>query len=110
MGPKSQKKEKHQPSDKKTSLEIERVQTGVRMEKRMVKVLKALAEYHDVSLGDLLESIILHVFEKKLPFNESTLERIAQLKQVYGMNYDAGASHRFTESTPPPGERRERKS
>ena len=34
---------------------VERTQTGVRMEKRILKVLKALAEYHDISLGDLLE-------------------------------------------------------
>jgi len=103
-------KERPRFSDTKTSLAIERVQTGVRMEKHMIKVLKALAEYHDMSLGDLLEGIVLHVFEKKLPFNEATLERIAQLKQVYGMNYDAGASHQFTESAPPHGGRRERKS
>jgi len=76
---------------------IERVQTGVRMEKRMVKVLKALAEYLDISLGDLLEGIALHAFERKHPFSEETLKRIAQLKEVYGMNYDASASHRFSE-------------
>jgi len=83
-----------------TNIPIERVQIGVRMEKRMVKVLKALAEYHDISLGDLLEGIILHAFENKTPFNEETLQRIVQLKEVYGMNYDVSASHRFTESTP----------
>jgi len=77
---------------------IERVQTGVRMEKRMVKVLKALAEYHDTSLGDLLEGIVLHAFENKPPFGEETLRQIARLKEVYGMDYDARASHRFTES------------
>jgi len=79
---------------------VERVQIGVRMEKRMVKVLKALAEYHDLSLGDLLEGIVLHAFENKAPFKEETLQRIVQLKDVYGMNYGASASHRFTESTP----------
>jgi hypothetical protein len=76
---------------------IQRIQTGVRMEKRMVKVLKALAEYHDLSLGDLLEGIVLHAFENKPPFNEDSLQRIAQLKLVYGMDYGAEASHRFTE-------------
>ncbi len=76
---------------------IERVQIGVRMEKRMVKVLKGLAEYHDISLGDLLEGITLHAFESKIPFNEDTLQRIAQLKQVYGMDYGVSASHQFTE-------------
>jgi hypothetical protein len=42
---------------------IERVQTGVRMEKRLLKVLKALAAYHDMTLGDLLEGIVLHAFD-----------------------------------------------
>ncbi len=41
---------------------VERVQTGVRMEKRLLKVLKGFAEYHDLSLGDLLEGIVLHAF------------------------------------------------
>jgi len=76
---------------------VERVQIGARMEKRMVKVLKALAEYHDMSLGDLLEGIVLHAFERTVPFSEETLQRIAQLKNVYGMDYGASASHKFTE-------------
>lgn len=80
-------------------LAVERVQIGARMEKNLVKVLKALAEYFDVSLGDLLEGIVLHAFEHKHPFHEETLTRIAQLKEVYGMNYDASASHRFIEQT-----------
>ena len=78
---------------------IERVQIGARMEKNLVKVLKALAEYFDVSLGDLLEGIVLHAFEQKHPFSEETLKRITQLKEVYGMNYDASASHRFIDQT-----------
>ncbi len=78
---------------------IERVQIGVRMEKRMVKVLKGLAEYHDLTLGDLLEGIVLHTFESRLPFQEESLHKIAQLKDVYGMRYGVEASHRLTEST-----------
>ena len=78
-------------------LRVERVQIGARMEKRMVKVLKALAEYEDVSLGDLLEGIVLHAFERKHPFSEEMLQRIAQLKEVYGMDYNAHASHHFIE-------------
>jgi hypothetical protein len=81
------------------SIPVERVQIGIRMEKSMVKVLKALAEYHDITLGDLLEGIVLHAFENKAPFKEETLQRIVQLKDVYGMNYGASASHRFTEFT-----------
>ena len=56
---------------------IERIQTGVRMEKRLVKVLKAIAEYHDMSLGDLLEGIVLHAFEGKAPFGAESLRKIA---------------------------------
>lgn len=76
---------------------IERVQTGIRIEKRMLKVLKALAEYFDITLGDLMEGIVLHAFESKPPFDEETLQHIATLKAVYGMDYDASASHNFIE-------------
>ena len=79
---------------------IERVQTGARMEKRMVKVLKALAEYLDISLGDLLEGIVLHAFAGEAPFSPQTLERIARLKEIYGMNYSVEASHRMREANP----------
>lgn len=86
---------------------VERVQTGVRMEKRMVKVLKALAEYLDISLGDLLEGIVLHAFESKSPFSAETLKRITSLKEVYGMDYGVEASHCLTEMK---AEQREGKS
>ena len=76
---------------------VERVQTGMRIEKRMLKVLKALAEYFDITLGDLVEGIVLHAFVGKSPFDEETLEHIATLKAVYGMDYDASASHNFIE-------------
>jgi len=74
----------------------ERIQIGVKMEKRMVKVLKALAEYHDMSLGDLLESLVLHAVAHQLPFDGATLARVEQLKHVYGMDYDVSAAERFT--------------
>jgi hypothetical protein len=79
-------------------LVVERIQTGVRMEKRIVKVLKALAELYDLSLGDLLEGIVLHAFEGKSPFGEESLRRVADLKRVYGLDLDASASHRLTEA------------
>ena len=79
------------------ALEIERVQTGVKIEKRLLKVLKALAEYHDMTLGDLLEGIVLHAFEGKAPFERATIERIAQLKKIYGLDLDARHSHRLKE-------------
>ncbi len=78
---------------------IERVQTGVRMEKRLLKVCKALAELHDLSLGDLLEGIVLHAFDGKLPFDEGARRRIADIKKVYGLDLDARASHRMKEAS-----------
>ena len=81
----------------KPSVTVERVQTGVRLEKRMLKVLKALAEYKDMTLGDLIEGIVLHAFDGKLPFTPKTLAHIADLKRVYGLDLDAGASHRLKE-------------
>ncbi len=85
---------------------IERVQTGVRLEKRLLKVLKALAEYKDMSVGELLEGIILHVFEGKTPFSDETLAAIAELKGVYGLGLDASASHRLTDQDAGDGHRR----
>lgn len=79
------------------SIKVKRIQTGIRIEQKMLKVLKALAEYFDLSLGDLLEGIVLHAFEGKSPFDQETLRRIETLKQVYDMNYDASASHQFVE-------------
>lgn len=76
---------------------VERLQTGVRMEKRLLKVLKALAEYHDLTLGDLLEGIVLHAFEGKSPFGEASLRRIAELKRIYHLDLEASASHRLEE-------------
>jgi hypothetical protein len=76
---------------------VERIQTGVRMERRMVKVLKALAEYHDLSLGDLLEGIVLHAFEGKSPFSKESQKLIRDLKKIYGMSYGAEMSHKLTE-------------
>ena len=80
------------------TITVERIQTGVRMEKRLVKVLKGLAEYHDMSLGDLLEGIVLHAFEGKAPFGRESLKKIGELKKVYGLTLDASASHRLTEA------------
>jgi len=80
-----------------TMIEIERTQTGVRIEKRILKVLKGLAEYHDISLGDLLEGIVLHAFEGKAPFGPTSLAKIAELKKVYELDLDASASHRLVE-------------
>ena len=78
-------------------IEVERVQTGVRMEKRILKVLRALADYLDMTLGDLLEGVVLHAFEGKAPFGKETLGKIAELRKLYGLDLDASASHRLRE-------------
>lgn len=86
-------------SDKssKKKIKVERVQLGVRMEKRLIKVMKAMAEYHDMTLGDLMEGIILHSMEGHSPFGEDTIQHINQFKEIYGMDYDSSAAHNFIE-------------
>ena len=76
---------------------IQRVQTGVRIEKRLLKVLKALAEQLDMSLGDLLEGMALHSFEGKVPFGPETLAKIEKLKDVYDLDLVAADSHQLDE-------------
>jgi hypothetical protein len=78
--------------------EITRVQTGVRLESRLVKVLKALAAELDMSLGDLLEGIVLHAFEGKAPFSPETLKKVRALKRVYGLDLTAQDAHRLRET------------
>jgi hypothetical protein len=80
---------------------VERVQTGVRMEKRLLKVLKAVAELKEMTLGDLMEGIVLHAFEGKLvPFSQQTLKEIDQFKSIYGMTLKATDSHNLKERKP----------
>lgn len=83
---------------KKKKLKVDRVQTGVRIEKRMLKVLKALAEYLDLSLSDLLEGMVLYAFAgKPIPITDDGFEKIETLKQVYNMDYDYHSAHQFIE-------------
>ena len=77
---------------------VERVQTGVRMEKRLLKVLKAFGEYHDMTLGDLMEGIVLHAFDGKTPFGQASLDQIRELKKFYGLELDS------TRQSPPEGD------
>jgi hypothetical protein len=77
--------------------EVERIQTGVRLEKRLLKVLKAIAEQKDMSLGDLLEGIVLHAFEGKAPFSQQTLKDIEQFRGLYGLTLRASDSHQLRE-------------
>lgn len=76
---------------------VERVQTGVRLEKRLLKVLRAFADYHDLTLGDLLEGIVLHAFDGKCPFSAQSLEQIRDLKRFYNLELDSSASHRMVD-------------
>ena len=82
---------------------VERVQTGVRMERSVLKVLKGLAEYLDLFLGDLLEGIVLHAFEGEQAFGAPTLEVIAELKRIYGCDLTASDSHQLAEAGEPAG-------
>ncbi|MCP4318656.1 MAG: hypothetical protein GY789_22330 [Hyphomicrobiales bacterium] len=77
---------------------IERVQTGIRLEKRLLKVLKGLAEHLDISVGNLVEGLALHAFENKTPFSTETLKKIEQLKDVYDCDLQAGDSHNLKET------------
>ena len=77
---------------------VERVQTGLRLEKRLLKVLKALAELKDLSLGDLVEGIVLHTFDGKAPFGAETLRDVERLREVYGLKLRAADSHRLEEN------------
>lgn len=86
---------KRKTSKQVAAREVERIQTGVRMEKRLLKVLKGLAEYLDLSLGDLLEGIALHALENKPPFKPLTLDKVAQLRRVYGLDLVAADGHRL---------------
>ncbi len=78
-------------------MKVQRVQTGVRIEKRLLQVLKALAQYYEMSLGDLIEGITLHAFEDESAFSESAREKITQIKAVYGMDYGVEAAHKMVE-------------
>jgi hypothetical protein len=79
---------------------VERVQTGIRIEKRLLKVLKAVAALHDITLGDLIEGIVLHAFDGKVPFDDESLAKIAELKGIFGLELTAADSHRLVEKVP----------
>ena len=76
---------------------IERVQTGVRIEKRILKVLKAIATQYEMTLGDLIEGIVLHSFEGKPPFGPDSISVIEKMKEIYGLDLTAADSHKLSE-------------
>ena len=99
------------PSPEKIGGPIERVQIGARMEKRMIQVLKGLAEFKEMTLGELLEEIVLHSFEPvpghegqqcASPHSVRSLQAIADLKKVYGMDYGKHGSYNFVDQAPRP--------
>jgi hypothetical protein len=89
-----------------SKLLVERIQTGVRIERRLLKILKAFAEYHDMTLGDLMEGIVLHAFDGKTPFSQASLDRIQELKRFYDFDLDSSASHRLKEIKAGPNRKR----
>lgn len=80
------------------NIPVDRVQTGVRLEKRLVKVLKAVAELRDMSLGELIEGLALHALEGKSPFSRETLDQIGEFRRIYGLELTAADSHRLTDA------------
>jgi hypothetical protein len=82
-----------------TPLIVERVQTGVRIEKRLLKVMKALADSLDLTLGDLLEGVVLHAFEGKAAFSAPTRKKIAELRRVFGLTLTAADAHQLKEKS-----------
>jgi hypothetical protein len=77
---------------------VTRVQTGLRIEARLLKVLKALAESLDMSVAELVEGMALHAFEGRTPFSERTLDKIAKLREVFELDLTADDSHRLREA------------
>lgn len=78
-------------------IKVDRVQTGVRIEKRILKVLKGTAEFYEIPVGELIEAIVLHSFDGKCAFDPEAVARIRQLKAIYGLDLDSTASHRLTD-------------
>jgi len=77
----------------RTMTRIVRVQTGLRLEKRLLKVMKGLAEHLEISVAELVEAMALHAFEGKQAFSDDTMAKIAQLKAVYDLDIGAADSH-----------------
>ena len=97
---------KSQPSPARRQVSVERVQTGLRLEKRLLKVSKALADSLDLTLGDLVEGVLLHALEGKAPFSATTLARAAQLREVFGLDLRAADAHHLSERPTPAARRR----
>jgi catechol 2,3-dioxygenase-like lactoylglutathione lyase family enzyme len=86
-------------------IEIERVPFETRIEKRLASLLADLARHKNMTLGEMLEEMFLHSFEKvpsggvASPHTEKTLSYIKALKEKHGIDYDTHGSYRFIEKT-----------
>lgn len=105
------KTESTSPPNHQTEGTVTRVQIGARMEKRLVQVLKGLAEFKEMTLGELLEEIVLHSFEpvpgqegqhSASPHSVRSLQAITDLKKVYGLEYGKHDNYSFVDSDPRP--------
>ncbi len=83
---------------KRNKIKIQRVQTGVRLEKKMLKVLKGLAEHQDLSVGQMLELILMHAFENRPCFGRGNMKIVKDLKRIYKLNYSVSDFKKFMES------------
>lgn len=75
---------------------VQRKLVGVRIEPRLVKVMKAVAELNDCALGELIEQVFWSAMENESFFaskggrmSPEMRRRLASLKEVYGVDYDA---------------------
>lgn len=83
---------------KSIGIEIERVQTGMRIESKILKVLKGMAEYRDLGTNEMLELILMHAFENKPCFSDDGFKAVRDLKKIYGMSYNVHDYQSFLES------------
>ena len=83
--------------DAGSPLPIERVDVRVRLEKRLAALLGDLAVHKRMSVGEVLEEMILHTNEGAGPHTKTTLRHIQELKARHGIDYDSHGSYRFVE-------------
>ncbi|NNF29253.1 MAG: bleomycin resistance family protein [Gemmatimonadetes bacterium] len=88
--------------DERGPLEIVRVRSTVGMEARLTAVLEGLARERGVTVGEVLEEIVLHSFEPygggvADPHGPKTHALISQLKEQAGLDYETHATRRFVE-------------
>ena len=82
-----------------SSRTVRRVQSGVRIDSGILKVLKGLAVSKEMALNELIEGILLHAFEGKPPFSKTTLSKIEELKRIYDVDLTSADSHRLVDTS-----------